>query len=298
VNIHHLESFVKIVELRSFTKAAEELYLTQPTVSKQVVDLERSFQVKLIDRTKRSVVPTAAGQILLKYARDFLSLRKETIDAIAAFRGLKTGVLHIGASSIPGIYILPPILKAFKEHFDGVELSLFLSDSKEVTDRVETGDLDVGLVGSKEETRKVSYKSFLEDHIVLIAPPDFPDAIELEDLTKYPMLVREPGSGTRKCFDLTLKRKHLKLGDLRIVGELGDTEAIKAAVREGMGFSYISNRAIKEEVARGLLKVFDVKGFPGVRRPFYVITKKGRSIQPQTEAMLKIINDWRKNEYP
>ena len=282
--------------MRSFTKAAEELGLTQPTVSKQIVDLEQFFQVRLIDRTKRSLALTRAGEILFKHAKDFLSLKRETIEAMASFRGLKSGSLRLGASSIPGVYILPPILKAFKGRFGGVDLTLVLSDSQNITDRVENGDVDIGFVGSREETKRIAYKQFLEDSIIFIAPLDFPELIDIHDIARYPLLVREPGSGTRKCFETALLKRHLKPEDLHVVGELGDTEAIKAAVREGMGISYISNRAVREELSRGLLKVLSVKGFPGVKRSFYIITKKGKSTSPQTEALLRIINEWRHHE--
>ncbi len=97
-------------------------------------------------------------------------------------------------------------------------------------------------------------------------------------------------------FETALRKRHLKPEDLRVVGELGDTEAIKAAVREGMGISYISNRAVKEELGRGLLKVLPIKGFPGVKRSFYIITKKGKSTSPQTEALFRIVNEWRHHE--
>ena len=296
MNIQHLETFVRLIELKSFTKAADELCLTQPTVSKQIVDLERFFQVRLIDRTKRGLSPTAAGEILLKYARDFLSLKREAIEAIAAFRGVRSGSLRLGASSVPGVYILPPMLKKFKERFAGVDLTLILSDSKDITGRVENGEVDVGFVGSREEAKKIVYTQFLEDNIIFVAPLDFPDYMSLEDLTRYPVLVREPGSGTRKCFETALKKRRIKPEDLRVVGELGDTEAIKAAVRGGMGISYISNRAVREELDRGLLKLLTIEGFPGVKRSFYIITKKDRSMSPQAEAMLRIIDEWRQHE--
>jgi DNA-binding transcriptional LysR family regulator len=296
MNIHHLETFVRIIELKSFTKAAEELCLTQPTVSKQIVNLEKFFQVRLIDRTKRGLSLTAAGEILFKYAKDFIALKREAVEAIDAFRGVKAGPLRLGASSVPGVYILPPILKTFKERFGGVELTLILSDSKDITGRVENGDVDVGFVGSREDARKISYDQFLDDNIIFVAPLDFPDSIDVADLGKYPVLVREPGSGTRKCFETALKRRRIKPDDLRVVGELGDTEAIKAAVRGGMGISYISNRAVREELDRGLLKVLTVEGFPGVLRSFFIITKKDRSMSPQTEAILRIISEWRQNE--
>jgi LysR family transcriptional regulator, transcriptional activator of the cysJI operon len=297
VNIHHLETFVKIIELKSFTKAAEELYLTQPTVSKQIAELESFFNAKLIDRAKRTVGLTGAGEILVKYARDFLSLKKEVIDAIAAFQGLKTGNLRIGASSVPGVYVLPSILKTYKERFPDIDVSLYLSDSREVVNRLEEGVLDIGFVSSKEDSKNISYMTFLEDNIIFVAPRNYPDNIDIQDLSSYPVVIREPGSGTRKCFEASMKRRNMKLSDLRVVGELGDTEAIKAAVRTGMALSYISNRAIADELASNVFKVLHVKGFPGVKRRFFIISKRGRSLSPQSEALVKIINEWRQGEH-
>jgi len=297
VNIHHLETFVKIVELKSFTKAAEELDLTQPTASKQIAELESFFSAKLIDRTKRTVGLTGAGEILFKYARNFLSLKKEVIDAIAAFQGLKTGSLRIGASSVPGVYVLPIALKTYKERFPDIDVSLYLSDSSEVICRLDEETLDIGFVGSREGAKNVSYTPFLEDNIVFIAPLNYPSSIDIQDLSSYPVVVREPGSGSRKCFEAAMKRRHMKPSDLKVVGELGDTEAIKAAVRTGMAFAYISNRAIADELASHVFKVLHVKGFPGVKRRLFIVNKRGRSLSPQSEALVKIINEWRFSEH-
>lgn len=296
MNLKHLETFVKIIDLKSFTKASEEMYLTQPTVSKQIVDLERFFKIRLIDRTKRSVELTKAGEILYRYARELLAIEKEAIEAVTAHRGLKSGVLRIGASSIPGVYVLPQVLKLYREQFEGVELSLAISDTAQTVGGVLDSTLDVGFVGAKDDAGKVVYKSFLNDLIVLIAPKEFPETLSIEDLKSRPFVVREPGSGTRRCFEAVLKKKGLVPGSLKIVAELGDVEAVKEAVKTGMGCSYMSNRAIKEEVATGQLRVLHVEGLPPVKRTFFVITKKGRSTSPQVEALLKTMEVWRKDD--
>jgi DNA-binding transcriptional LysR family regulator len=287
---------LKIVELKSFTKAGEELHLTQPTVSKQMVDLEAAFDVRFIDRTKRGLALTRAGEILLRYAKDFLALRDETIDAIAAFKGLRRGNIRMGASNIPGVYVLPPILKAFRERYEGIQLQLSISDTGEVSDRVEEGDLDIGFVGARDETRKLVYQAFLDDLIVFVAPPDYADSIGVEEIKRYPLLVREAGSGTRKCFDVALRKKGITPADMQIVAELGNTQAIKEAVKQGMGVAYLSLRAITEELKNRTLKVLNVDGIPGVKRSFYTILKKGRSQSPQVQALLKTIQEWRKND--
>ncbi len=296
MNLRHLETFVKIVELKSFTKAGEGLHLTQPTVSKQMVDLERFFDVRFIDRTKRGLALTKAGEILLKYARDFLALQEETIAAVAAFKGLKKGSVRIGASNIPGVYVLPPVLKRFRELYEGIQISLVISDTKDITDKVEEGHLDIGFVGAKDETRKLDYQSFLDDLIVLVGPPKYPDVIKAEDIKQHPFLVREFGSGTRRCFDAALKKRGITPADLQVVAEFGDTQAIKEAVKEGMGIAYLSRRAITEELESGALKVLQVEGMPGVKRSFYTALKKGRSQSPHIGALLKTISEWRKND--
>ena len=297
MDLHHLETFVKVAELKSFTKAAETLFLTQPTVSKQIIDLERYFQVKLIDRTKRSVVLTKAGEILLKYASEFLYLRKETVDAIAAFRGVKKGTMYIGASTIPGTYVLPRVLCIFNEKYKGIQLRLLVSDTKDVLTRTDQGELDVGFVGAKDETKKIDYKKILEDTIVIAAPPGYPDTIPFEKLRDYPLIAREGGSGTRNAFEAAFrKQKSFTVSDLKTVAELTDTQAIKEAVKCGMGIAYISRMAITDELARNEVKVLHVTGLADIKRSFYVVTKKGKSALPQVGAFLNVLDKWRKDE--
>ena len=297
MELRHFETFLKIAELKSFTKAAEELYLTQPTVSKQIVDLERFFDVRLIDRTKRTFMLTKAGEILLRHAKDMLTLKKDTIEAIAAFKGLKKGTIVVGASTIPGIYILPKVLSAFKKQFDGIGIKLIVSDTKDIVGKMEEGEIDIGFVGARNETKKIAYKKLVDDTIVMIAPSGFPDIIELNDLKSYPLVNREPGSGTRNHFEASLKKtKGVDFAGLTVVAELSDTEAIKEAVKNNMGISYISKMAITDEITSGKLKCVSVRGFPEIKRSFYVITRKGKTIPPQAKALLEIIDTWRKYE--
>jgi len=296
MNLRQLETFVKIGQLRSFTKAGEELHLTQPTVSKQMVDLERFFDIRLIDRTKRGLALTRAGEILFKYAKDFLALQEETVSAIAAFKGLRRGTIRLGASNIPGVYILPPILKRYREQHDGVQLALTISDTKAILDQVEQGELDMGFVGARDEHRKLLYHGFLDDLIVMVAPSTYPDAITADEMRRYPLIVREVGSGTRQSFDSAVKKRGLGAADFNVIAELGDTQAVKEAVKEGMGLAYLSRRAISGELASKMLKVLKVEGVPAIKRSFYTVLKKGRSQTPQVEALLKTIQEWKKNE--
>lgn len=296
MDLRHLETFVRISELKSFTRAAEELYLTQPTVSKQIVDLERYFDIRLIDRTKRSVELTRAGELLLRYAKDFIYLKREVIEAMANFKGLKKGAIHIGASNIPGIYILPGVLNSFRERFPEIVIRMTISDSKDIMVRVEQGELDIGFVGAKDDARKLEYKKFLDDTIIMVAPGAFPDSIDMKDLGNYPLIARETGSGTRKAFDTALRKLNAEAAaGLRVTVELTDTEAIKELLKNGMGMAYISRMAVHEELTKGILKILRIPGFSGIKRSFFIVTKKGKTVLPQAKALVDTIESLKKN---
>jgi DNA-binding transcriptional LysR family regulator len=291
MDLRHLETFVKIAEFNSFTKAAEELYITQPTVSKQIVDLEGYFGVRLIDRTKRQVTLTRAGEILLKYGKDFMALRKETVDAIEAFKGLKKGMVIVGASTIPGIYILPQVLNIFREQYSGIRIKLIVSDSKDIMDKMEEGQIDVGFVGARDNSKKLEFRKLIDDTLVIIAPRGYPSSMNLDTIKKYPFIIREQGSGTRNFFQSALKKAGINLmTDLQVVAELTDTEAIKEAVKSGMGISCVSRMAVNGEISQGHMIIMHVKGLEDLRRSFYVVSRKGKTLLPQVKALIEIID--------
>jgi DNA-binding transcriptional LysR family regulator len=297
MELRHLETFLKIAELKSFTRAADELCITQPTVSKQIVDLERYFDVRLIDRTKRTVTLTKAGEILLQYALEIVNLKKDTIEAIASFRGLKKGKMTLGASTIPGIYIMPRVLSTFKARYAGINFELVISDTKDIIEKMENGFLDVGMVGAKNDTSKIDFKKLIDDTIVFIAPPDQPATMTIAELMERPVIARERGSGTRNTLEASLaKLKEFRKRGLNIVAELSDNEAIKRAVMNGMGMAYISRIAVAGEVSAGTLREVSIKGLPEIKRSFFTITRKGKTILPQVKVLMEIIDKWRKDE--
>lgn len=292
-----LETFLKIAELKSFTRAADELCITQPTASKQIVDLENFFNVKLIDRTKRTVTLTKAGEILHQYALEMVSLKKDTIDAIASFRGLKRGKMTLGASTIPGIYIMPRLLSDFKKRYEGIKFELIIADTKEIVEKMENGFLDFGIVGSRTETGKIDFKKLIDDTIVFIGPPDLPGRITIEQFRQTPLIARERGSATRNTVESALTRiRGLDRDRLNIVAELSGNEAIKQAVMSGMGTAYISSLAVGGLIRDGMVKKITVEGLPEIKRSFFAITRKGKTILPQVKVLIEIIDKWRKHE--
>ncbi len=287
MDLRQLEIFAKVAELGSFSRAAEALFLTQPTVSEHIRTLEEELGVRLLDRLGRGAAVTRAGQLLLSHATRMLALQREAAQAIDNFKGRMSGELLVGASTIPGEYVLPPIIGRFKDKFPDISTTLLIGDSQTVVDWVADGRAEVGVVGARLSHRGVEYKELMPDDVVVVVPVSHPwhgrKQATLEELRAEPLLVRERGSGTRAAFERALAEASVDLGSFRIVGEMGSTQAIKQAVKAGVGLSVVSKRAVEEECRSRVLWCLRLKDLK-VTRSFYIATHKERSRSPLAEA--------------
>ncbi|MBF8261841.1 MAG: Transcriptional regulator, LysR family [candidate division NC10 bacterium] len=235
VDIHVLEVFCRIVESGSFSKAADAVYLTQPTVSGHIKKLEEEVGVRLLDRLGHRATPTKAGELLYRYARRILAVRQEAQQALDEFKGGLRGDLTIGASSIPGGYVLPPLISRFKALYPDISIVLKVSYSKEIVDAVIDGTYEVGAVGAKFDDARIEYQKFAEDEMVLVVPPKHPWAVrgsvKAKELPSQPFFFRERGSGTRKILEQALERHKLPMTAFKVVAEMGNNEAIRQAVK-------------------------------------------------------------------
>ena len=273
------KAFVALAKTGSFSKAAELLKTSQPVVSIYIKQLEEHYGVKLVDRLGRRNVLTKEGEIFYKYASQIIKLEEELRSMLSSTRGELRGSLVIGGSNIPGMYIIPRLASGFlKEHKD-VRLNTVIGDSKEIIQSVVNGELELGFVGMVQEEKKLDYQVVAKDRLVLIAPPDFEkDRISPEELLKLPYVQREHGSGTRKTIERFL-RKNLKTVSLNVVAVLSSNEAVKEAVKAGLGVSFVSSISVEEDAKTGKLKVVDVDDF-NIEREFYMIKRKGRTLSP------------------
>jgi DNA-binding transcriptional LysR family regulator len=215
------------------------------------------------------------------------ALSREARQAMEGFQGRMSGELQVGGSTIPGEYILPAIIGRFKEKYPDISTTLLIGDSQAVTDWVAQGRVEVAVVGARLSRRGVEYKELMPDEEVVILPPGHPwqgrKQISLAELKGEPLLIRERGSGTRAALEEALGHADTDLGAFRIVGEMGSTQAIKQAVKAGVGISVISRLAVEEECRAGLcwsLRIRDLK----ITRSFHVATHKERSRSPLAEA--------------
>ena len=279
IETRHLKVFVAVYKNRSFTKAAELLHTSQPTVSEHIHNLESRLDCRLFDRLGRSILPTLEAQLLYPRALAILEDLRKLEDEVSATGKGVAGELIIGASTIPGEYIIPRLASSFKARYPGVSFEIRIGDSAGIVDSVADNDLLIGIVGARLPSRKVNYQTFIEDELVLVAAADtdIPDTIEVTGLTALPFLMREEGSGTRRNIEAFLARKDLGIEHLKICATLGSSTAIKESVKAGLGVSIISRLAMQDELHSGLVKEIRIKGLT-MKRSFYIISAPKRSL--------------------
>jgi DNA-binding transcriptional LysR family regulator len=287
MDLRRLEVFAKVAELGNFSRAAEALFLTQPTVSEHVRALEDDLGIQLLDRLGRGAAPTPAGQLLLGYARRILALTREARQAIDQFQGRMTGELLVGGSTIPGEYLLPALVGRFKARYPDASISVLIGSSRQVAEWVEEGRVEVGVIGALPSSRNLASRELMPDELVVVVPPDHPwaerDSVAIPEVKAEPLVVRERGSGSREALERALAEVGASLGAFRVVGEMGSTQAVKQAVRAGVGIAIISRRAVLDECRVRLLSCLELRDLQ-VSRSFYLVTHRERTRSPIAQA--------------
>lgn len=292
-DLRQLEIFSRVVELKSFSKAAEAVFLAQASVSERIASLESMVGVKLLDRLGRQVIPTMAGKLLYKHANELLDMKKKACLEMENFLGIKKGEVHIGASTIPGEYILPKSIGLFNEKYPSISVVMTIADTDEIKRCILHGDFELGVVGSKSSSRELIFKELWNDELVLAVPRNHHWAkkkeIDIKELSKEPFILREVGSGTLKIIEEYLGPSASKTIDsLQVVARFGSSTAVKEGIKAGIGVSILSSRAIETELETGSLKALQIKGLSLLRK-FYLIMDKRRTVSPICRAMLDFL---------
>ncbi|MEW6003006.1 MAG: selenium metabolism-associated LysR family transcriptional regulator [Nitrospirota bacterium] len=279
MDIHQLKVFVSVFKNRSFSKASEELYLTQPTISDHVKALEKEFDCKLFDRLGRTIIPTKEAEVLYSHALEIIEKANIIKEVIGHLKKEISGELIIGASTIPGTYLMPHIMAEFKKKYPSVSFQIPVSDSKGITDMVLKHELLMGVVGAKLSNTQINYLPFIDDELIAVSAPSLikKEQIALRELIKFPIVLREEGSGTRKETEKILENKGVSLENIKIGGIFGSTDAVKQAVKAGLGISILSKLSVKDELKHNILKEIKLTDIQ-MRRKFYIITHKKRTL--------------------
>lgn len=301
MDLHRLEIFCNVAELKSFTLAAEALRLSQPTVSEHIRSLEEMVGDKLVDRLGREVRLTPAGQILHRYAVKLLQLREEARQALAAHRGDLAGRLVIGASTIPGSYLLPQIIGTFKAKHPAIQITLRIANTAAIGEMVLKGEAGLGLVGSKWPEKRLSFEKVYTDELTLAVSQEHPLAGRGEilpaELFGQPFIVRERGSGTQMAVQEILAAHGLDFANLTVAAEMPNTEAVRQSIKAGVGIGILSRLAVAAELEYGDLVAVRLRGVE-LRRPIYLIQRQGRDLPLVYAAFGALVRSREKGEKP
>jgi DNA-binding transcriptional LysR family regulator len=294
MDFKQIEAFVYVVKHKSFSRAADAIYLTQPTVSAHISSLEKELGTKLIDRSGKSIEPTEAGGLFYGYAVNLINIRDNAVFSLSSYNNTIKGKIEIAASTVPSQIILPRLLQNFTEIYKDISFSITQMDSAEVTTAVLEKKYEIGIVGTKYEGSKLSCNKLADDKLVLITPNNERYAaiddnkIPFSTIAKERFIIRETGSGTRREFERIIEESGIPKSSINITGQMNSIEAIKQSVSMGLGVSIMSELSVQDYVSCGLLKAFDIEGLD-LSRAFYLIYMSNRPLSPLSNLFLKFI---------
>ncbi len=284
-----LQVFYTVARLLSFTKAAETLHMTQPAVTFQVRQLEDHFNTRLFDRTHNRVGLTEAGRKTYEYAERIFELYAEMEDAVKELTGDVSGALTLGASTTIAEYMLPGLLRGFKQGYPEVNLRLKVSNSDGIVSMVENSMIDLGVVEAPVTNKNLLVEVCQVDQLVVLIPPSHQiaekESITMEELLHYPFICREEGSGTREVIMEYITQMGLDRNELNVCMELGSPESIKGAVEAGMGISILSRTTLNKELALGSLVCIELD--PPLERAFSFVRQRQKF---RLRAMEELLN--------
>lgn len=289
MDFHQLRVFLETAKEKSFSRAAENIFLSQPTVSTHIKALEKEVGAPLFDRSSRELELTEAGEILYGYARELLNMKEKAISAIQKDAQVFKGHLEVAASSVPGAYLLPGLMLSFRHAYPEVTFSVLTRDTKQVIKSIKDYTYNIGFIGEAVKDEEIEQVRLMEDELILIAPPGtclgkegedgLLPAVELYRCPELPFILREPGSATRLAFEKAIKKQAGREAKLQVIAYMESQEAIKEAVRKGLGATVISIHAVKGELQTGAVEGYRLKDLP-MQRSFYLILRKKRALPP------------------
>ena len=278
ITIQQLEILMALVEAGSFTRAAFKLSLSQPSLTKQIQNLEEAAGARLVNRGATGISLTPEGQIIYGYAKRTIRLREDAKERVVRHKAQESGHIYLAASTIPATYILPRLLSRLKHAHPDIRVHMQMRDSEETLQIVLNDQAEMGFIGKEPVNKKLVVQRLWKDSLVLAVPASHPlsnrRAVKVEELSEIPFIIREKGSATRDIIEECLaKQRRTSLSRFNVICEMGSSEAVKEAILAGLGVSILSAFAIKRELAQGLLTLVNVSNL-NLERNFYLVHKK------------------------
>ena len=299
MELKHLETFITVVRLKSFSKAAEALYMTQPSVTSNIQKLEKDLGTTLLNRRSRQLTLTTQGKQLYPLAVEMINLRDLTLNEMSGHKENPSGILEIYASSIPGQYFLPSIIQAFQQQFPSVTFMIRQKDSDEILSDILDGMINCGFTGGIIESESLDYMNLFSDRLLLITSPDktIPPSspVMIESLFTESLILREEGSGTRKLLENALEKKGLHVSQFSEIIQSDNGNIIKKMVQLGIGISFMSEIAVQQEVNQGLLNAYPIQNMD-LTRNFTFVASRHRHLSPAEKALKLFLENRQMNE--
>lgn len=298
MEFNQIENFLSVVKYKSFSKAAEKLYLTQPTVSNNIQKLEKELNTTLLDRKSKTITLTETGKTFYTYAVEIINMRDQAKFCMNKFPHKIEGEIELDASSIPERYVLPYIIRDFTALYPRVSFTINQKNSQQIVDDIMDGKQSFGIVGAKYESLKLEYIDFYEDELVLAVPYDDKfnmrpqQSLHMDTLFSEKFIFRRKGSGTRHLIEQRLLDKGINIKDLHIVFYADSNEMIKKMVELKLGVSFISNISIKNECDLKLIKSYHIDDLD-LKRNFYFVFSKNRTLPPLVEVFKDFLIHWK-----
>ena len=290
MNLKQLEAFVQVAEGGSFSKAAKELFLTQPTISAHIASLEKELSVRLFVRNTKEVSLSDDGKDLYRYARQMVDLEKKIEERFGTKGGAEKQCITIAASTIPAQYLLPKILIRFSEKYPGEQIKIMETDSSQVVTRIVENMVDIGFTGTVLEKKHCKYIPFYKDELVIITPNTEKYQRVKEEILAEHVIMREEGSGTRKEARKQIKKAGVSPDKLEVIASIENPETIKKSVIRGMGISFMSRLATEEEVEEGSILAFPIP-MADDGRDINLVYNKNYQLSGSAERFIKVVKE-------
>lgn len=288
-----LEAYVHVYEQQSFSKAAQLLYVSQPSVSSYIHALEKELQTQLIHRSTKEFVPTKTGVLFYEYAKELLALRDTSVSSLRDHFDCSRGSIDILASSVPAQYLLPQVLGQFHAQYQGVTFNVRQADTAAAIQGIAGNQSEIGFVGSKVENHRCLFEKFLSESMLLIAPPCYGSAgttqeAVIELLKSEHFVSREDGSGTRREYEEYLRSQGVDPSALKISASFDNTQAVMHAVMHGLGLAIVSELAAQHYLEQKLVVSLPLAAPP--TRDFYLVLRKNKPISAPVEKLIELVH--------
>lgn len=286
-----LKVFQSVAKNLSFTKAANELFISQPAITKHIKELESEFGIKLFDRVGTKIAMTQAGIILLSYTEQICTLHNEAKFVISQLKGNVEGNLRVGASTTIAQYVIPLALAKFHERFPEIKLSLVNGNTEYIEEQLLKNEIDIGIVEGKPTNSDIHYSSFINDELLVFVSSQnktIPLTVKDKEIPELPLVLRERGSGTLEIIEKTLQNHLISTKHMNIIMFLGSTEAIKSFIKTGNGVGIVSRYAVEQELSDGIFRIIKTENIK-FDRQFYFISPKGPEPTGLTKLFLNFL---------